>query len=401
MKTTTIYTIFLIIILFFARNIMVYFGIPFFHVYRIYIIIALLLIMFNKECLARKNKKLGFLILTVLVIGIIKWKVDGSGTGSWTTVLRFISAPILFGCFPTFSSKPKFWKNAYKILIALFIAECGLSIFERIIHNNIFPWQSDDTDSMLLGAFDDISEFRSFGLFGHPLQNALPVCTMMGFLLCFTKMKGLNKVLLWIMGYLSILCYNTRSSIVGAALILIVYVLKEYFTNKRLSFGKKNLIIISMFIGAIALIGIIIKYNLGARLLEMGLFDQTSAQVRFDAWNIFDYFDISSFLLGRTQDQVEMILYQSGLIVTENFWIDYMLSIGLIALIIISLVYFIVIKELYVGFKTFDVLITLASFILIASTNNSLYDSWVPMFIYLMNICTFSYKENLVNQNLK
>lgn len=188
---------------------------------------------------------------------------------------------------------------------------------------------------------------------------------------------------------------------VGAALILLAYVLKEYFTNRKMSISKRNSILLGTVIGSIAFVAFIVQFNLGGRLLEFGLFDDTSAQVRLDTWSLFDYFDLSSFLFGFDENQKNLILYTAGLVTTENFWIDFMFSFGLIELILMILAYVMVIKSLYHGYKTFDVLITLASFLLIASTNNSLSDSWVPLFIYLLMLCVFSFKENINNPYLR
>lgn len=399
--SSNIYLGFLIVVLFLAKNIMTYYGIQAFYVYFIYLSISMSLIILNKRCIARKNKKIGILILIMAFLGILKMLSIGRGFSGLWIVETILCAPIIIGCFPTFTQKPKFWNGSLKVLLFFYIVECGVAIFERITQTNIFPWMSDDTNTLLLGAFEDVTSFRSFGLLGHPLQNALPVCTMMAFILCFTKLKGKTKVFLWVLGYLAILCFNTRSSMVGAALILLAYVLKEYFTNRKMSISKRNSILLGTVIGSIAFVAFIVQFNLGGRLLEFGLFDDTSAQVRLDTWSLFDYFDLSSFLFGFDENQKNLILYTAGLVTTENFWIDFMFSFGLIELILMILAYVMVIKSLYHGYKTFDVLITLASFLLIASTNNSLSDSWVPLFIYLLMLCVFSFKENINNPYLR
>lgn len=399
---SNLYILFLIFVLFFAQNVMNLLGISSNNIYALYLALAIVSIVFNRNCIARKNKNIGILIVITVIIGFLKMRLDTS-SGSRFTALNLMSAPMLLGCFPTYTSKPKFWNKAFKVMIAFFVVECSLAIFERITMINIFPWGTGDANSNLLimDAEEDVSSFRSFGLLGHPLQNALPVCTMMAFILCSTKMKAKNKASLWLLGYVAILCFNTRGSIVGAAMILVAYVLFQYFTNKHLSFVKKNLALWGIIFGAVILIFIIAKFNLGGRLSEMGLFDDSSAQVRVDTWNIFNYFDLSSFLFGMSSDQRALVLYTSGIWTTENLWIDYLMSIGLIALVIVLIAYYFAVKRLYHGYKKMDTLITLASFILIASTNNSLSASWVPLFIFLMSICVHSYKEGIYSKTKK
>lgn len=388
-----IYLIFLFFILFFAQNVMNLLGINCNYAYAVYVALASLLIVTHKNCFARKNKKITILIIVTILVGVIKMRTDTKSNSAWVA-LMLMSAPLIFGSFPTLKNA-LFWKKANNLLIAFYVFECGLAIFERITLYNIFPWMTDSTNSsiLLMDASEDISSFRSFGLLGHPLQNALPVCTMMAFILCSTKMKAKNKIILWLLGYVAILCFNTRGSIVGAAMILGAYVLYQYFFNKKLSFAKRNIALFGIIIGAVGLIFVIMNFNLGGRLAEMGLFDDSSAQVRLNTWEIFNYFDLSTFLFGMSSSEIGVIMSSSGILTTENFWIDYMLSIGLIALAIIVIAYIYAVRSLYHGFKKFDVLITLSSFILIASTNNSLSANWIPTFIYLFSICTFSFKE--------
>lgn len=393
---SSLYILFFIFILFFAQNVMNLFGIDAKYIYAIYLVVAMCFIITNKNCIARRNKRAGILILITAAIGLLKMRLDASA-GSRLTALNLMSAPIIFGCFPSLSSSPRFWNKAFKIIIVFFVVECSLALFERVTMINIFPWSSGDTTSnmIMMDSDEDVSSFRSFGLLGHPLQNALPVCTMMAFILCSAKMKAKDKALLWLLGYVAILCFNTRGSIVGAAMILGAYVLYQYFTNKHLSFAKKNFALFGIIIGAVGLFFVIMNFNLGGRLTEMGLFDEGSAQVRVDTWNIFNYFKLSDFLFGMNSNQRTMVLYSSGIWTTENFWIDYLMSIGLIALVLVIIAYFFTIKKLYHGYKKMDVLITLASFILIASTNNSLSASWTPLFIYLMTIYIYAFKEDI------
>lgn len=391
---STIYTVFLIIILYFAKNVMMYLGIPSRNIYFIYALLAVIFICIEKGCLARNYKSVKILITVSVIIAFIKMQFEKSGDAR-TFALLLTCPTLIIGCLPTFNKRPKFWSNSYKVILIFYIIECAFSIFERFMKQNIFPWYNDNTDTLALGFFDDISEFRSFGLMGHPLQNALTVCTIMTFILCSKKIKGNNKLILWALGFASLLCFNTRASIVGAILILIAYVGKEYFSNRKISFGKRNLYIIGLVFLAFVSYDFIIQHNLGGRLMSMGLFDDESAQVRVNTWDLFDYFSPLSFLFGMDENQRAIILNSAGLILTENFWIDYMFSIGLIGLTILLLSYILTIKTLYKGYNKFDVFLTSSSFILIASTNNSLSDTWVPIFIYMILICIFSYKERI------
>lgn len=394
-----IYNVLLIVVIFFAQNVMNFIGIsdnkP---IYAIYMAVAICLIVVNRNCIIRRNKHFLWLMIVIILACFVKSRLD-NGPGSRDIAVKLLCAPLIFSCFPIIPKGKLFWRKATRVLFGFYIIECGLAIFERVTLINIFPWiEGDDSSFNIMDT--GIAGFRSFALLGHPLMNALPVCTMMAFILCSQSLSWKKKMSLWVLGYITLLCFNTRGSIVGAALILGLYVLKEYFTDKKLSFAKKNLALIGLIAGTGALVFIAIHFQLGGRLLEMGLFDQESAQVRVNTWDIFNYFDMRAFLWGMDQNTRTMVIYQSGLWTTENFWIDYMLIIGLVPLAIILIFYIISIKDLYKGYKKFDVLITVASFILIASTNNSLSATWIPLFLYLMMISCFSFKEG-ISDNLE
>lgn len=394
------YILFLIFVLFLAQNVMNFFGISN-KIYALYVGIAIVFMIFNKQCLARSNKNIMIFIVLSVLVAFLKMKMT-PGEGAKVRALNLISMPIIFGCFPTIASSPHFWKKATKVILFFYVVECGLAIFERITLTNIFPWNiNTDSITMMMDTGDDAGEFRSFALLGHPLQNALPVCTMMAFILCSTTMKTYRKILLWLLGYVAIFCFNTRSSMVGAAFILGLYLLKEYMTNRKISFAKKNIMLFGAMVGAIGFVYVAVSLNLGGRLFEMGLFDENSAQVRVDTWSIFDYFKLSDFMFGVGDNAREKILFRAGLYTTENFWIDYLISLGVIGFGILIYAYILAIRSIYHNFKFWDIIITLASFILIASTNNSLSASWMPLFIYMISICIFSYNEMLPEKRVK
>lgn len=391
---TKLYLIFLFIILFFSQNIMNFLGINNQPIYVIYIVVSLVFIALNKQCIIRKNKHVAILFLTALIIGGFKIFFDKSA-GSKQVTMLLISAPLLFGSLPVYWQKSRFWDKGSKLFIAFFICECCLAILERLTLNNIFPWMSRSDDSLMLIDNGDLGEFRSFGLLGHPLQNALPVATIMTFILFSTTIKAKHKVALWLMGFVAILCFNTRSSIVGTGLIMLAYILYQYLSNKKLSFAKKNVMLFGIAAISVAIIALAIHFHLGGRLMEMGLYDEESAQVRVNTWSIFDFFDVNYFLWGLPQNERQMVIYHSGLFTTENFWIDYMLSIGIVALSALLLIYIYTLRNLYKGYSLIQVIFTAGTFLLIASTNNSLSSGWMPIFIYLMAIASFSNQEKI------
>lgn len=234
----------------------------------------------------------------------------------------------------------------------------------------------------------DLAEYRSWALHGHPLQNALIVSTMMSFIL-FSGLKEQIKVPLWIMGYIAILCFNTRSSIVGNALIFGCYLLYTIFKDRTVRIKTKRHLIVITIISLTGLVWLMNSYGLGGRLLNMGLFDDSSAQVRVDTWSLFNYFSIEDFIWGISHLQYQRLLYVCDLFATENFWIDWLLRLGVVFLVPFIVLYFIFVRSLYKGYSFVSKCFTAATFLLIASTNNSLSSTFVPTFVFVMSIFIF------------
>lgn len=124
--------------------------------------------------------------------------------------------------------------------------------------------------------------------------------------------------------------------------------------------------------------------------MENGLFDDTSAQVRVDIWSIFDYYRLTDFMLGVDMSTYDEMMFTANLIATENFWLDWLFKFGFAFLIPFVLLYGIFLKNRYSDYNSFETLFTIGTFVLLASVNNSLSTSILPVFILLLSIDAFS-----------
>ena len=170
-----------------------------------------------------------------------------------------------------------------KLFFIFYLFETGMAITERVLGTTILGWNDIEFSVEDWG----VSGFRSAALHGHPLYNALMVSISMAFIL-FSPLKIKYKMILWSMGYVSILCFNTRGSIVGNALLLAFYIIYVLLFDNSISSRTKVRLV--MFSSIMTIVGLILFFNvgLGGRLAEMGLFDESSAQTRIDVWTIFD-----------------------------------------------------------------------------------------------------------------
>ena len=388
------YILFLSILLLFGENIINNIGVPSLFVDLIYLLSAICLLIINyKKSIFSEYGYLQILIIFLSLYSLYNVFIV-RGEGSRQISLLLCSPPLLLACFPRDTIRTKIlWDSLFKVLIMFFIVECSIAILERIFQINFFPWSQNEKGVVIAETFDNVKVFRSCALLGHSLQNALTVSTIMSFILV-SKLKDTYKYSLWLLGYIAILCFNTRTSIVGNILILLVYSFVQVFGmgKKKTTFSFTSLLRIIPVIALIAVF--VLSFDLGGRLFEMGLVDDSSAQVRINTWSIFNYFDLSDFLFGLSPDKVRLILIKSGIRTTENFWIDFLLRLGLIVLLIIVIIYVKLVSQIYRGYKMIPRFFTAVTFVLLASTNNSLSATWLPLFVYLFSIYAFKHYDS-------
>lgn len=386
-----LYKLLLIFIFFFSKNIIVEAGVNYRITDATILILSFLCLFYYKNSMGRRHKELYIIIVTFIAYSFYKMYSDPS-EGTKVLGLALMLPVVTFGGLIYYDSSTQrsisFWKDMLWILWGFYLVECNLAILERVIQYNFFNWQLPDDIQYYSLDIED-SSFRSFALLGHPLLNALIVSTIMSFIL-ISKLRLKLKFLLWGIGYIAIFSFNTRSSMVGNALILVVYILHEILYSKQYTRKQKNGMLMFLVFSIIIGFVMVFVYGVGGRLREMGLFDDSSTQTRIDVWSIFDVMPIREFLFGFDFDQVERIMVGAGIKVTENFWINYILRYGSIFLFIYIMLYYKLTKVLYQGYSRFHILITFSTFILIASTNNSLSNSWQPIFIYLVCIVLFN-----------
>lgn len=271
-----------------------------------------------------------------------------------------------------------------RLLLLIFCINCFVAIVERLTGSYIFGWFPEE--GVQKEGWGEGAMFRSCGIWANPLQNALMISTMMTFIL-FSEMKFAWKWSLWLLGMLSIACFNTRSSMAGNLMIMVLYVMYSFFKGEK---GMSRWVFV-LFILVVGYIGSYYFFNteLGGRLAEVGL-DDSSTQVRLDAWYIFDIFSLRDFLFGRNYAEATNLIDNLGLFATENFWFDWMIQYGIICIIIFMFAVYKVAKQLYIDSPQINKIASVATFWLLASVNNSLSSSSLPLIWYFICIMVFS-----------
>ena len=216
-----------------------------------------------------------------------------------------------------------------------------------------------------------IRDSRSTAFQSHPLSNALIVSTLMNFILC-SSLPMKKRYSYWLLGLISLLCFNTRSSMVGCCLLFGVFALKKIL-SRGIGNKEKIILLACLCVFPIAVF-VLLGYGLGNRLLELGLFDDSSAVVRVKIFEIFDFYQLKDFILGYSSESIDDILFVSGLssYCIENYWLVYILKFGIVFTILIAYFYGSFFIRLLQRTSSFHKMFLLGSFLLISSTNNSL-----------------------------
>lgn len=389
-----IYCLLLLLILFLGENVLNLINIDWKSVTVIFIIISSFLCISKKSILLNRKS---YLTLCIFVIIFCLYKYIYIDHSFNKMSLLIIAPPIIISCFPIKTKYPQIWNKCFNIYIIFFNTECSIAIFEKITKTLVFARYSY-TDELLTEIFS-YSDFRSWSIIGHPLQNALVVSTMMNFFMIST-LTFKKKIMLFSLGFLAILSFNTRSSIIIEAIFLFIFFLYTAKSKKNRNTVSPKKIYISLFT-MIALFAIlIIHYDFGSRIF-LGIMDNVgSTSTRIDVWNIFNYYSLEDFMYGLTPNQYNRIKIVSGITVTENFWIDYLLYMGVIFMVMLFIIYIWVIKRSYKTYNKFERFYTLVPFLLIASSNNSLSAAWIQLFTFLFSINLFE-RQNKANQCYK
>lgn len=410
-----IYFIAILSLFFFSTNIQAYF-IGDENLFRIHPSFFILLFAFVIKSFFSSNlllyKHIGFFMFVGGFIIIFGKYI--TAVGGWTSVANYVFIPSLV-CMLYPSNDISFQKKILRFLILMFILNNLLAITEKVLSINVFPPPTNGQGFVAgqAGTIKHISRgmlFRSTAFFGSPLTNALCMTGILVFILMST-LDIKNKLILFVLGYIGILCFNTRTSIMLWPLLLILF-LFYYNNNKILSGAKKKtvflFILLTFFILLISFL--LLTTRLGDRLYENELIDN-SANVRiavlemFLSMNLFDLF----FSFGMPYEELKLTMDYNNIYIIENSLVLYIYELGGIGLLIILVGYYAMFKNMMKGIPIFVKIYTLGSFILLGMTNNGLKEVPISIFILCLYVipmpwqnqqkysCTNALKKTLNN----
>lgn len=276
------------------------------------------------------------------------------------------------------------------LLILCFFTECFCAIIQRLLGYSFLVMPNLD---LTINASYESGDFRSVSMYGHYLQGALFVTTIMSYIY-IAKTSFTKKLLLLTMGFLAILCFNTRSSMAYWGVLLTLLIMQKMFSSHTPN-KEKALCVLYLIIMLFSL-SYLIAAGWGGRLVSMSLYDESSAEARITLFRVFHFLNTQDLLWGISLQEVERVMQQSEVFIIENYWVLFILYLGLIPTIVFTILTVFCLKDLFKRFSYIQAGIPIFSFLLISSTNNSMATNIPILFIFVL----FAYSVPLETKKL-
>ena len=345
------------------------------------LIVAFLIKIFGINFFSKKYKNQ----LNVLVLGlfVLIWKILLGQTDN-IKELVFVTFLIPIALSLVISTEnAKFKKYTFNTLMIIFIIECGVSIIESIYKFNLFPYFINNEEIN----FEDFG-FRSTSLWGNPLNNALCVSIIMGFILISNK-KNIVKWFLLILGFVSLLCFNARGATIIWSLLFLIFLIILIYT------GKFNPLIILVIIILFSLSQyLFITYGFGDRLFNQELIDDSSS-TRFEVFQIFNFLSTEDIIWGNEKNYLPVMYKLKNAEGIENPFMVLMVEYGIIFTTLICFMFFKFYKKIMPQTNRLNSFIILSSFVLVGCTNNGLRD-FFPNCIFILCCHSVTLEKSLV-----
>lgn len=395
-----LYYIIFSLVFFFGQNIVLSTGMDLPQYQMILSILWIICILYNKEIQYSYKGRFVLLFFTATVFILKNFTDDSDGTRFIT--MNIIVAPLAILALPrlheeSYAEDVTIRRALIRIFFSAYVLNCVWAILERIFLTNVFEAQgSTDVEFEALG----VLAFRSNGIYGHPLYNALVTSIGMVFLLT-SNIKGKIKYSLWLLGMIALFCFNARTAILINIASMAFHIAHIIF-GRTTSARRKLMLLLGATIVTVLLYNLITKFNLGGRLLEFGYsLEDGSSQTRLDVWRIIPLLKWDTIAMGTTADEYQTYKRLAGILVTENFWIDWLIRFGIVFLIGYVILSYRVIRELFSSYNKFNSWLISATFLVVASCNNSLFLNGMAavMFLYLADAFNPYYSNEIIPES--
>ena len=277
-----------------------------------------------------------------------------------------------------------------KCLLIFFIVECGVAIYEKLAGACLFynPLAALSTEEIEYYVSPEDWEFRSYAFFEHPLMNAMIVCVVMSFILV-SEMEFKYKLLLFILGYTSLWCFNARGATIVTSVLMIPYLL---LILHRSNMKNKQWIYLAIAAFGVIFVWLVFTTSFGGRLLsrDTELMDG-SAQTRVDVFSFYHFLTSKQFWFGDSASYLYVMnKLQAGGV--ENGVITLVLREGVLCTVIILTLLFYIQRMQLVYLNKYTRWWLLVIFYVIGIMNPNL-SSALPWTFWMLSYYAFVLRE--------
>ena len=270
-------------------------------------------------------------------------------------------------------------------LLSFICVEFIIAFYEYFSGNLLFA-VSVDTLKMITGQ----EEMRAFALQGHPLQNSFLVSMIM----CGILSSNLNinfRYAFFFIGYLSLFCFNSRSSIYFMGIILLMNLWRDFVIKKQ-SLWKKIFLFSFLGISITYLLIFVQSHNMGTRLAIGMDSNDGSSYARFILVIILTSdMSIADILVGLPTTISTSFMVKYSLVAIENSVVNLIFGFGIIYTIFFFLYWF----KIYMSINSnkFTLLCLVIIMVLLFNTNNALQTNCPIIPMSIMTLYAFKYEK--------
>lgn len=146
---------------------------------------------------------------------------------------------------------------------------------------------------------------------------------------------------------------------------------------------------------------IIFNTNMGNRLMLSEKDDGGSIDVRLQLFEYVMTLKYQDLMFGMSFPDFEYLKTAIGVMIIENFWLNYIFLFGIVVLAIFTFAYFFVIKRVFRDYALATKLVLVLGILVVMSSSIGLYSNYRSFLMLLLCGYVFSPKKNMLNVNSK
>lgn len=324
-----------------------------------------------------------YLIIASCLIGVFQ-KIFMNKSAGMSFFINSVFEPLMLCALLRLFSSAQL-KRLRFFLLSFICVEFIIAFYEYFSGNLLFA-VSVDTLKMITGQ----EEMRAFALQGHPLQNSFLVSMIM----CGILSSNLNinfRYAFFFIGYLSLFCFNSRSSIYFMGIILLMNLWRDFVIKKQ-SLWKKIFLFSFLGISITYLLIFVQSHNMGTRLAIGMDSNDGSSYARFILVKILTSdMSIADILVGLPTTISTSFMVKYSLVAIENSVVNLIFGFGIIYTILFFLYWFKIYKS--INLNKFTLLCLVIIMVLLFNTNNALQTDCPIIPMSIMTLYAFKYEK--------